>query len=56
MFGIDAVIDVLLVKILSYGDHYSFSDLQQAVNFIKCAFLSYVDPDLDLDYIVANII
>jgi len=56
VFGIDSVIDVLLVKILSYGDCYTPSDLNQAVAFIKCAFLSYTDPDLDLDLVVASII
>ena len=53
VFGIDAVIDVLLVKILSYGDCYTANDLTQAVSFIKCVFLSYTDPNLDMDYILA---
>lgn len=56
VFGIDAVIDVLLVKILSYGDCYTANDLTQAVSFIKCVFLSYTDPNLDMDYILAQIV
>jgi hypothetical protein len=26
------------------------------VAFVRCAFLSYIDPDLDIDYVIANII
>jgi len=55
-FGIDSVIDVLLIKILSYGDQFSPGELNQAVAFVRCAFLSYIDPDLDIDYVIANIV
>ena len=47
---------MLLVKILYYCDCYSPAELLQAINFVKCAFLSYIDPDLDLDFIIASII
>lgn len=56
IFGIDSVIDVLLIKILSYGDQYSPADLSQAVSFVRSAFLTYVDADMDIDYLIANII
>jgi hypothetical protein len=56
VFGIDAIIDVLLIKILSYGEQFLPSDLTAAIAFVKCAFLTYVDKDLDLDYIMASIV
>jgi len=56
VFGIDAVIDVLLIKILSHCDIYHASELRQAINFVKCAFLCYIDPELDLNFIIANIV
>lgn len=47
---------MLLIKILSYGDQFSPAELNQAVSFVRCAFLSYIDADLDIDYVIANII
>ena len=55
-FGIDSVIDVLLIKILSYGDSYSTGELFQAVAFVRCAFISYIDPEFDVDFVIANIV
>lgn len=56
LLGIDAIIDVLLIKILSYGENFKPQDLKAAVEFVKGAFLTYVDKDIDLDYVIASII
>lgn len=56
IFGIDSIIDVLLIKILSYGEQFLASDLSAAVAFVKCAFLTYVDQDLDIEFVIASII
>jgi hypothetical protein len=54
-FGIDSVVDVLF-KQLSYKVCYSNPILQQAGPLIKNAFLCYVDPNLNLDFIIATIV
>jgi hypothetical protein len=56
IFGIDSIIDVLLIKILSYGEQFQPADLSVAVAFVKCAFLTYVDKDFDLQYVIASIV
>ncbi len=28
----------------------------QAIDFVKCAFLSYIDPDINIEFILASII
>ena len=47
---------MLLIKILSYGEQFQPSDLKAAVAFVKCAFLTYIDRDFDMDYVIASIV
>jgi hypothetical protein len=28
----------------------------QAIDFVKCAFLSYIDPDINIEFILASIV
>jgi len=55
-FGIDGVIDVILIRHMGYPDNYSPSELMHAIDFVKCAFLSYIDPDINIEFILASIV
>lgn len=55
-FGIDGFIDVILIRHMGYPDSYTPCQLMQAIDFVKCAFLSYIDPNLNVDFILAAIV
>jgi hypothetical protein len=53
--GIDAAIEVVLVKIFENPSAYSLSRLLDAFKLVKTAFLCYVDQDIDVEYLIAKI-
>ena len=56
MLGIDAAIEVILVKIFENPSAYSLNRLLDAVRLVKTALLCYVDTDIDIDYLIARIV
>ena len=56
VLGIDAAIEVVLVKIFENPSAYSLSRLLDAFRLVKTALLCYVDADIDVDYLVAKIV
>lgn len=53
---IDAAIEVILIKIFENWPNYTHSRLLEAFNLVKSALLSYIDPDIDIDYVCTRII
>ena len=56
VLGIDAAIEVVLVKIFENPSAYSLSRLLDAFRLVKTALLCYVDADIDVDYLIARIV
>jgi len=56
VLGIDAAIEVVLVKIFENPSAYSLSRLLDAFKLVKTALLCYVDTDIDVDYLIARIV
>ena len=51
ILGIDAVIEVVLVKIFENPRAYSIYKLKQAYKLVKSALLCYIDEKIDINYI-----
>ncbi len=56
VLGIDAAIEVVLVKIFENPSAFSLSRLLDAFRLVKSAFLCYVDADIDVNYLIARIV
>lgn len=56
VLGIDAAIEVVLVKIFENPRAYSLSRLMDAFRLVKAALLCYIDADIDVEYIMAKIV
>lgn len=56
VLGIDAAIEVILVKIFENPSAYSLNRLLDAFRLVKTALLCYVDTDIDIDYLIARIV
>ena len=56
VLGMDAAIEVVLVKIFENPSAYSLDRLLDAFKLVKTALLCYVDADIDVDYLVVRII
>jgi len=56
VLGIDAAIEVVLVRIFENPSAYSLNKLLDAFRLVKSALLCYVDADIDVDQLVARIV
>jgi hypothetical protein len=56
LLGIDAAIEVVLVKIFENPKSYSLSKLLDAFNLVRASLLCYLNQEIDLNYVMAKII
>lgn len=56
MLGIDSAIDVVLLKIFDSYHKYSSSKLIEAFKLVRASFLCFIEPDVDIDYLVASVV
>jgi hypothetical protein len=56
VLGIDAAIEVVLVKIFENPKAYSLNKLLDAFRLVKAALLCYIDSDIDVGYMMARIL
>ena len=53
--GIDTAIDVVLLKIFDSFHKFNHAKLLEAYKLIKGAFICFIEPQFDMDYIIASI-
>ena len=54
--GIDSAIDVVLLKIFDSFHKYSQQKLLEAYRLVKSSFLCFLEPDVDINYLIASIV
>lgn len=52
----DNAIDVVLLKVFDSYHKYSEAKLLEAFKLVKSAFLCFVEPRFDVNYIVASVV
>jgi hypothetical protein len=55
VLGIDSAIDVVLLKIFDSFHKYSQQKLLEAYKLVKSSFICFIEPEMDVDYLVASI-
>lgn len=53
--GIDTAIDVVLLKIFDSYHKFNHAKLLEAYKLIKGAFVCFIDPKFDIDFVIASI-
>ncbi len=56
VLGIDAAIEVVLVKIFENPRAHSLQRLFDAFKLVKAALLCYIDSDIDVEYLIARVV
>lgn len=56
VLGIDAAVEVVLVRIFENPSAYSLNKLLDAFRLVQSALLCYIDADIDVDQLIARII